>query len=132
MLRDSSSRHAWVVHELHAGEVEWDAQRMAISIGTAVELLSCPRSASVADRGSVRQQDLGIVTHSGLDAVDADIQIMTLAPSCARDCGRSSNASNTRTPNAGTIADCTSSLVIQQISRASSVAWVSPPAGRQR
>ncbi|MBX8688088.1 hypothetical protein GO011_11690 [Mycobacterium sp. 20091114027_K0903767] len=39
VLWDSSSQHARVVHELYPGEVAWDAQRVAISIGTAVELL---------------------------------------------------------------------------------------------
>jgi len=57
---------------------------------------------------------------------------MRLTPSCARDWGVSSNASKTRTPNAGVIADCTSSVVIQRISRASSVVWGSPPTSRHR
>lgn len=35
----ASSRHARVAHELYPGEAGWDAQRLAISIGTAVELL---------------------------------------------------------------------------------------------
>lgn len=34
-----SSLHARLVHELYPGESSWDAQRLAISIGTAVELL---------------------------------------------------------------------------------------------
>jgi hypothetical protein len=39
-------------------------------------------------------------------------------------------ASSTRTPNVGTIAACTSSFVIQQISRALSVAWGRHTTGR--
>ncbi|CAJ1505289.1 hypothetical protein [[Mycobacterium] burgundiense] len=39
VLLNGSSRHARVVHELYPGEDGWDAQRLAISIGTAVELL---------------------------------------------------------------------------------------------
>lgn len=39
LLWDSSRRHARVTHELYPGEGGWDAQRLAISIGTAVELL---------------------------------------------------------------------------------------------
>lgn len=39
VLWDGSSQHARVVHELYPGEDGWDAQRVAISIGTAVELL---------------------------------------------------------------------------------------------
>lgn len=39
LLWDGSSQHARVVHELYPGEDGWDAQRLAISIGTAVELL---------------------------------------------------------------------------------------------
>ena len=39
VLLNASSQHARVVHELYPGEAGWDAQRLAISIGTAVELL---------------------------------------------------------------------------------------------
>lgn len=39
VLWDGSSQHARVVNELYPGEDGWDAQRVAISIGTAVELL---------------------------------------------------------------------------------------------
>jgi hypothetical protein len=39
VLWDGSSQHARVVNELFPGEAAWDAQRVAISIGTAVELL---------------------------------------------------------------------------------------------
>ncbi|MDO3110459.1 hypothetical protein [Mycobacteroides abscessus] len=39
VLWDGSSHHARLVHELYPGEAAWDAQRVAISIGTAVELL---------------------------------------------------------------------------------------------
>lgn len=39
VLWDGSSQHARVVHKLYPGEDGWDAQRLAISIGTAVELL---------------------------------------------------------------------------------------------
>lgn len=39
VLWDGSSNHARLVHELYPGELAWDAQRVAISIGTAVELL---------------------------------------------------------------------------------------------
>lgn len=39
VLLNASSQHARVVHELYPGEDGWDAQRLAISIGTAVELL---------------------------------------------------------------------------------------------
>ncbi|WP_280827679.1 hypothetical protein [Mycobacterium sp. OTB74] len=39
VLWDGSSQHARVVRELYPGEAGWDAQRLAISIGTAVELL---------------------------------------------------------------------------------------------
>jgi hypothetical protein len=39
VLWDGSSQHARLVHELYPGEAAWDAQRVAISIGTAVELL---------------------------------------------------------------------------------------------
>ena len=39
VLLHGSSQHARLVHELYPGETSWDAQRVAISIGTAVELL---------------------------------------------------------------------------------------------
>jgi hypothetical protein len=39
VLWKGSSQHARLVHELYPGETAWDAQRVAISIGTAVELL---------------------------------------------------------------------------------------------
>lgn len=39
LLWRGSSQHARVVYELYPGEDGWDAQRLAISIGTAVELL---------------------------------------------------------------------------------------------
>lgn len=39
LLWDGASHHARLVHELYPGEAAWDAQRVAISIGTAVELL---------------------------------------------------------------------------------------------
>jgi hypothetical protein len=39
VLWDGSSQHARVAHGLYPGESGWDAQRVAISIGTAVELL---------------------------------------------------------------------------------------------
>jgi hypothetical protein len=39
LLLNASSQHARVVHELYPGEDGWDAQRLAISIGTAAELL---------------------------------------------------------------------------------------------
>lgn len=39
VLWDGSSHHSRLVHELYPGEAAWDAQRVAISIGTAVELL---------------------------------------------------------------------------------------------
>jgi hypothetical protein len=39
VLLNASSQHARVVHELYPGEDEWDAQCLAISIGTAAELL---------------------------------------------------------------------------------------------
>lgn len=39
VLIDGSSLHARLAHELYPGEAGWDAQRLAISIGTAVELL---------------------------------------------------------------------------------------------
>ena len=39
VLWDGSSHHARLVHELYPGGAAWDAQRVAISIGTAVELL---------------------------------------------------------------------------------------------
>ncbi|CDP87378.1 MULTISPECIES: hypothetical protein [Mycolicibacterium] len=39
VLLDASSQHARLVHELYPGDTSWDAQRVAISIGTAVELL---------------------------------------------------------------------------------------------
>jgi hypothetical protein len=39
VLWEGSSHHARLVHELYPGKAAWDAQRVAISIGTAVELL---------------------------------------------------------------------------------------------
>lgn len=39
VLWDGSSHHARLVHELYPGDSAWDARRVAISIGTAVELL---------------------------------------------------------------------------------------------
>jgi hypothetical protein len=39
VLWDGSSQHARLAHGLYPGEDGWDAQRQAISIGTAVELL---------------------------------------------------------------------------------------------
>lgn len=39
VLWDASSQHARLAHGLYPGEDGWDAQRQAISIGTAVELL---------------------------------------------------------------------------------------------
>lgn len=38
VLWDGSSQHARVAHSLYPGEAGWDAQRLAISIGTAAEL----------------------------------------------------------------------------------------------